>query len=124
MGEAVRGFRDADAIDAEARRARLQQRIGRIAWLTANAYGVAPAELRSKPRFKPNATLARMVAVAVARDVLLAPLPALAAFFGEDEAVMAAAANRTAERCAHDADFRTTVDFLKQSCEAALAVGD
>ncbi len=102
---------------------RLAERIGRIAWLTAHCHHVAPAAILRKPRFDADATRARMVAIALSRDLLSAPLPALSRAFGENPDVMAAACNRVAERAERDTEFRTSLNFLKASCAAALGLG-
>ncbi len=98
-------------------------RIGRIAFLAAHAWGLTLSDIRSRPRFHPEATLARMVAIALARDLLAAPLASLAAFFEEDEAAIAAACNRIAERAARSPSFATTLMFLKSGGAAILGIG-
>ncbi len=97
-------------------------RIGRIAFLAAHAYGLSLKDIRVRPRFHPEAMLARMVAIALARDVLATPLAALADFFGEDEAAMAAACNRVAERAARTQSFATTLMFLKSGASSMLGL--
>ena len=98
-------------------------RVGRIAFLAAHAYGLTLKDIRTRPRFHPEATLARMVAIALARDLLATPLAALAEFFSEDEAAMAAACNRVAERAARTPAFATTLMFLKSGAISILGIG-
>jgi chromosomal replication initiation ATPase DnaA len=97
-------------------------RIGRLAFLAAHAYGLTLADIRNRPRFHPEATLARMVAIALARDLLAASLTNLVAFFGEDEMAMAAACNRVAERAERAPAFATTLMFLKSGGAAILGL--
>lgn len=96
-------------------------RLSRIRYLVAGAYAVAFDDLRARPRANATVALARSAAIAIARDVLLADLTALARHFGCRDAEEAAGhCNLIAARAERDDRFRITHRFLKAACARAV----
>jgi chromosomal replication initiation ATPase DnaA len=109
--------------NAEAPRAAAAEddRLSRIRYLVAGAYAVGYDDLRARPRADATAALARSAAIAIARDVLLADLTALARHFGCRDAEEAAGhCNLIAAKTERDGRFRITHRFLKAACARAV----
>jgi chromosomal replication initiation ATPase DnaA len=108
---------------AEAERAALEQdRLSRIRYLVAHAYGVAHDALTSPPS-SVKAALARSLAIAVARETLCTDLRVLARHFGcTGQAEAAEHCNLIARRSENDPRFATTATFAKASCAVALGL--
>jgi len=99
-----------------------QDRLFRIRYLVAHAYGVRPGVLTSLPP-SVKAALARSLAIAVARDILCTDLRVLARHFGcAGPAEAAEHCNLIARRIDNDSRLATTVTFAKASCAVALGL--
>ena len=94
----------------------------RIAYLCANCWGVKRDEIETADAAGERQHLARMAAIAIARDLLLTRLDRLALYFGGDSETSTAACNRIAERIEQDYDFRLTIRFLKSACATVLGL--
>src|SRR5579864_304710 len=124
LAETIRSESPAPTKPAEAeRRAALEKdRLFRIRYLVASAYGVGHDELVSPPS-SVKAALARSLAIGVARDILATDLAALARHFGCSGPPEAAEhCNLIARRIENDHRFATTATFAKASCAAALGL--
>ena len=97
-------------------------RLFRIRYLIASAYGVGPDELTSPPS-SVKAALARSLAIAVARDILSTDLAALARHFGCSGAAEAVEhCNRIARRSEGDYRVAIMTTFARASCAVALGL--
>ena len=97
-------------------------RLSRIRYLIASAYGVGADELASPPS-SVKAALARSLAIAVARDILATDLAALAGHFGCSGAAEAAEhCNRIARRSQADHRLAIMATFARASCAVALGL--
>ncbi len=102
----------------------LNDRLSRIRYIVAGAYGRPFAQLCAKPA-DPHGQLARSVAIAIARDILSADLGALAAHFGcDDTEETAGHCNLVAARAARDCRLRITIQFLRGACVSALGLDE
>lgn len=112
----------AKASEAERRAALEKDRLFRIRYLVASAYGVGHDELVSPPS-SVRAALARSLAIATARDILCTDLAVLARHFGcTGPSEAAEHCNLIARRGENDHRFATTATFAKASCAAALGL--
>jgi hypothetical protein len=108
--------------ESEHRAALEQDRLFRIRYLVAGAYGVGHDALVSPPP-SVKAALARSLAIAVARDILCTDLRVLARHFGcAGPAEAAEHCNLVARRIKNDHRFSTTATFAKASCAVALGL--
>ena len=123
LAERVRPPEIAPSTVPETERAALEQdRLFRIRYLVAHAYGVRPDLLTSPPP-SVKAAHARSVAIAVARDILCTDLRALARHFGcAGPAEAAEHCNLIARRIDNDSRLATTITFAKASCAVALGL--
>ncbi len=99
---------------------RLVDKFSRIAWLVAHAQGIGIDDVRDPPPFSPPATRGRMMAIAIAAQILKPDPAALARYFGDSVEAMRMACAHAAARAQDDRDFRVTMDLLRSSCAAAL----
>lgn len=99
-----------------------KDRLFRIRYLIASAYGVGHDELASPPS-SVKAALARSLAIAVARDILATDLSVLARHFGcTGPSEAAEHCNLIARRIENDHRLGTTATFAKSTCAAALGL--
>lgn len=108
--------------EAEHRAALETDRLFRIRYLVASAYGIGHDALVSPPA-SVKAALARSLAIAVARDILLTELSVLARHFGcSGPAEAAQHCNLVARRSENDPRFAATATFTRATCAAALGL--
>ena len=97
-----------------------RERIRSVAYLTAHCWNVSRETIEAFPCEGEIEQTARMVAVALARDLLFPTLERLALHFGGDAESMAACCNRVAEKAEREAEFRNIVQFLESACASVL----
>src|SRR5579859_516511 len=91
-----------------------------VSYIAAHCWNVSREAIERFPCEGNKEQLARMVAVALSRDLLLPTLERLAHHFGSDAEAMAACCNRVAELAERDAKFRSTVEFLRGAATSLL----
>jgi hypothetical protein len=96
----------------------LRDRLARIVWLAARSHGLRLDDVLEDA--DPAAVHARHVAIALCHDLMKAEPRVLARYFGTSESAVRRASRSIVERAAQDAEFRTTLNFLKTSCAGML----
>jgi len=90
----------------------------RIGAETASAFGLTGDELLARTR-KPTHSLARQVAMYLARELTDESLPAIGRSFGRNHATVIHAHRKIAETLAHDSGLRRTVGDVRERLTAA-----
>ena len=104
----------------EALPAPVGDRLARIAWLIARSHCVRLDDVLDGPGSDPATANARAVAIALGGSLMRSEPRDLARYFRVPQSAIESTCRDIAERAARDAQFRTTLNFLRSSCARAL----